>query len=216
MSKLLRPLLMACVAPMVFMAPAHAAEGSGSDLLSADRFQVRVRAVSVRPNVDSTVNIGGNVDDIGDGWSPEIDLTYFPMQKVGLELIAATTHHSVQYNVNTHLGNTWLLPPTLTVQYHPLRGSSNFSPYVGAGLNYSIFYNEKSGSAFNNLNVEGGVGYALQAGADYWVNDHWGFNIDVKRLWLNVDANVNLGSTPVRADIDIDPWVVGAGVSYRF
>jgi outer membrane protein len=202
--------LMACAA--------HASYADeNTDLLSKDRFQVRVRAVSVRPDVDSRVDIGGNVDDISDRWAPELDLTYFPMEQLGLELIAATTKHSVHYNIATHLGDTWVLPPTLTVQYHPLRGSDHkFSPYVGAGLNYSMFYGEDSGSGFNNLDVKGGVGYALQIGADYWINKNWGLNIDAKKMWLDINAEVYSGLTPIHADIDLDPWVVGAGVSYRF
>lgn len=206
--------LMLAAAPLILAMPAQA--GEGSDLLAKERFQIRARAISVRPDVDSRVSISGDVNDISDTWAPEVDLSYFLTDKVGLELIAATTKHSIHYNTATHLGDTWVLPPTLTVQYHPLRGDSKFSPYVGAGLNYSLFYGEKDGSAFNNLDVKGGVGYALQAGADYWLDDHWGLNIDVKKLWLDVNADVRSGTTPIHADIDLDPWVVGAGVSYKF
>ena len=41
-------------------------------------------------------------------------------------------------------------------------------------------------------------------------------NFDVKKIYLDVDAKMNLGATPVSADVDLDPWVIGAGVSYRF
>ena len=104
-------------------------------------------------------------------------------------------------------------PPTLTMQYH-FTPDSSFSPYLGAGLNYSMFYNENAATGFSNLDVKGGVGYALQAGADYWINENWGLNLDVKKIYLNIDAKLNDGA--VRADVDLDPWVVGAGVSYRF
>ena len=89
-----------------------------------------------------------------------------------------------------------------------------FSPYVGAGVNYSMFYGEDAKAPFTDLEIEGGFGAAAQAGVDYWVSNNWGLNLDVKKIWLNVDAKLNNGA--IRADIDLDPWVVGAGVSYRF
>lgn len=77
-----------------------------------------------------------------------------------------------------------------------------------------MFYNERSGTGFTDLEVEGGVGYAVQAGFDYWLNDNWGLNLDAKKIFLNIDAKLNNGA--IRADVDLDPWVVGTGISYRF
>lgn len=111
------------------------------------------------------------------------------------------------------MGSAWILPPTLTAQYH-FQPDETFSPYVGAGINYSIFYNEQADPAFNNLEVDGGVGVALQAGFDYWLDDHWGLNFDVKKLWLEVDGKLN--DSAITTEIDLDPVIVGAGVSYRF
>ena len=133
-----------------------------------------------------------------------------------MELIAATSKHKLTYNTTTPVGSALIVPPTLTLTYHPMRGESNFSPYVGAGINYSFFFKDKEAAGFTGQSMSGGVGYALQAGADYWLNDHWGLNVDVKKVFLNVDAKTNLGATAVRADVDLNPWVIGAGVSYRF
>lgn len=52
------------------------------------------------------------------------------------------------------------------------------------------------------------------AGFDYWLNDRWGVNFDVKKIFLNIDAESNNGA--ITADIDLDPWIVGADVAYRF
>jgi outer membrane protein len=183
-----------------------------SDLLSKDRFQVRVRALGVLPDESSSVNIGGEVK-VSNTVVPEIDLTYFLTDHIAAELIAATTHHKLSHSSGADLGETWVLPPTLTLQYH-FTPDQAFSPYVGAGLNYTMFYNEDTAAGFTNLKVDSGVGYALQAGADYWLDDHWGLNLDVKKLFLNVDAELNNGA--VKADVDLDPWLIGAGVSYRF
>lgn len=119
----------------------------------------------------------------------------------------------MNYTGGVNLGDAWILPPTLTLQYH-FTPHSTFSPYVGAGINYSMFYSEDAAAPFTGLDIDGGFGVALQAGADFWLNDHWGLNVDVKKLWLNMDAELNGGA--VRADVDLDPWIVGAGVAYRF
>lgn len=179
---------------------------------SADRFQLRVRAIDVKPDVSSSVNIGGEVD-ADYAIVPEVDITYFFTPHIAAELIAATSKHDVDYNGNTDLGSAWVLPPTLTMQYH-FTPENAFSPYIGAGLNYSIFYAEDTAAGFTDLEVSNGAGLALQAGADYWVNENWGINLDVKKIWLNVDAELNGGA--IQADIDMDPWVFGTGVSYRF
>lgn len=179
---------------------------------SKERFQIRVRAIDVIPDVDSSVNIGGEVD-ADYAITPEVDFTYFFTPHIAAELIAATSRHDVEYTGDVDLGKAWVLPPTVMLQYH-FTPDNAFSPYVGAGVNYSVFYGEDTASGFTDLNVDNGVGYGLQAGADYWINENWGVNLDVKKLWLNVDATLNNGA--IQADIDMDPWIVGAGVSYRF
>ncbi len=70
-------------------------------------------------------------------------------------------------SANVDLGNVWLLPPTLTAQYHftPLDEKA-FKPYVGAGLNYTLFYNEDAGNTIKGISYENKLGYAVQLGFD--------------------------------------------------
>ncbi len=187
------------------------AEVEGKSYLAKERFQVRARAIQVRPDEDSKVSIGGKVSADNDV-VPEVDLTYFLTNELALELIAATSKHDLGHSSGLDLGSAWALPPTLTLQYH-FRPQASFSPYVGAGVNYTMFYNEKSG-AVPDLDVGNGFGWALQAGADYWINENWGINVDVKKIFVDVDATLANGA--VRANVDVDPWVIGTGVSYRF
>ncbi len=200
------------VALAVLAAPAFAANVTGKSLTAKERFQVRLRGIQVHPHEDSWVNIGGEID-ADNQVVPEVDLTYFLTDNWAAELIAATSKHKLTHSGGADLGSAWALPPTLTLQYH-FQPHQAFSPYLGAGLNYTVFYNEDTASGFTDLNVGNGVGWALQAGADYWVNDHWGMNVDVKKIFVNVDASLNNGA--IHGDLDVDPWVIGAGVSYRF
>ncbi len=198
--------------------PAMAERGAvnGSDWLAKERFQLRVRALAVVPQEDSSVSLNGAklADEIkiSNALVPEVDLTYFFTNNIAAEIIAGTARHEMDFG-GANLGEAWILPPTLTLQYHFMPDQA-FSPYIGAGINYSILYAEDAGTGFSDLKVDNGVAPALQAGFDYWINDNWGFNLDVKKVWLNVDASLNNGA--IKADVDLDPWLIGAGVSYRF
>jgi len=113
----------------------------------------------------------------------------------------------------TDIGDAWIVPPTLTLQYH-FMPDQPFKPYVGAGINYSFFWGEDEAAGINKLDMTGGFGWALQAGFDYKINDNWYFNMDVKKVFVNVDASINSGA--ITADVDLDPWDVGVGLGYKF
>lgn len=179
--------------------------------IEKENFMFRLRGIGVIPNEDQSLT-GGTTVDIDATVVPEFDITYFWTDHIATELILATTPHDVTVNPATSLGDVWLLPPTLTLQYH-FTPEKTFSPYVGAGINYTFFYNEDPG-AFASVDYDNSVGFALQAGFDYWVDENWGLNLDVKRLWLDTDVNVAAGA--VTGEVEIDPWIVGAGISYRF
>lgn len=179
---------------------------------------VRARGVYVVPNESATTSIGGTVG-ISDDIVPELDFTYFISDNIGIELILATTKHSVTalntaLGASASLGTVMLLPPTLTMQYH-FDSMGDFSPYVGAGVNYTFYYSENApGGVINDIDYKDGFGIALQAGFDFKINAKWYFNVDVKRIWLNTDVSINSGA--VTADVDIDPWVIGVGFTYAY
>lgn len=206
MTKTTSSFILAAMAASAFLLAPQTAKAEAGDWL------MRARAINVAPDEDSTVNIGGKVD-VSNQVVPEIDFTYFLTNNIAAELILATALHELDHSGGANLGEAWILPPTLTLQYH-FTPEASFSPYVGAGVNYSMFYGEDSGAGFTDLEVEGGFGYAFQGGFDYWLNDKWGINADIKKIYLNIDAELNNGG--VRADVDLDPWIFGAGASYRF
>ncbi len=213
MKKISKITLLASAAVIAFSAPSVARDLG--DTWSKERFQIRARAIGVFADGDGIVNGTALGTDVGNSVTPELDITYFFTQNIAAELIAATAKHEIDAG-NLNLGEAWILPPPLTLQYH-FTPDEKFSPYVGVGLNYSYFYGEDDGKGFNDLEVDGGVGYAVQAGFDYWLSDNWGLNFDAKYVDLDVDVDVNLGSTALSADnVDLNPWIIGAGVSYRF
>ena len=178
---------------------------------------VRGRFIAVVPQESADISsIGGDVD-ISNAYVPELDLTWFFTKNIAVEAIAAITPHDVKAT-NTSLGNVdlgsvWLLPPTVLLQYHHPFGK--WKPYVGAGVNYTVFFNEDApGGTVTHISYDNSFGWAMQAGVDYMLTDHWLLNLDVKKLFLNTDVNINNGA--IKANVDIDPWIVGVGVGYRF
>lgn len=179
-------------------------------------WQIRLRAIDVVPDESSTTSIGGEAR-VDSAIMPELDITYFWTDHIATELILATSKHNVNARGTAlgdlSLGDVWVLPPTLTLQYHVNPGGK-VRPYVGAGVNYTIFYGDDPGNDIGSIKYEDGFGFALQAGADFQIDDTWFFNVDAKRIWLNTDVEINGGG--VTADVDLNPWVFGIGFGRRF
>ena len=198
-------------------------------------WMVRGRIISVLPDESADLSVAntalaGGVD-IGDQYVPELDITYFFTKNIAAELILAVTPHDVDAvnvtvpgaltDATVDLGDVWLLPPTLTLQYHFDTGTQ-FKPYVGAGVNATFFFNEDEGSVADGIDYDPSFGGALQVGFDYDLDGQpggWLLNADVKKVWINPDVTVDfttaLGAT-VDADVDINPLVVGIGFGYKY
>lgn len=128
------------------------------------------------------------------------------------------------------LGETKHLPPTVTVQYFPMDRNSPFQPYVGAGVNYTNFFSEKTtgtltdalGTASSKLKLDDSIGLAAEVGIDYMLSENIGVNaaiwwadIDTEGTIKTYDAAGNRGPTG-KIDVDIDPFVYMVGLSYKF
>ena len=213
-------LLLAAAAMGAFATPAMAAAG--------DTY-VRVRAIMVAPNEKSggilpalpteTVSVNNSV-------MPEVDITKMVSDNIGFELIAATTKHTASGVTGVtggigKLASTWVLPPTLTAQYH-FAPSGKVRPYVGAGVNYTLFHSEKATNAFEaaagqtNVKMKSSFGWAGQVGVDIDLNERMFLNLDVKYIDIDTRATLvttNLGTQSVK--VSLDPLVFGVGVGFR-
>ena len=180
----------------------------------AGSWMVRARAIGVVPDESSTVTGATGTADFSNTIVPELDFSYFFTNNIAAELILATSKHTATLHGagDTDLGSAWVLPPTLTVQYH-FTDLSWAKPYVGAGVNYTMYYNEKAG-ALSKPDLQDAFGLALQAGVDVPIDDRWSWNLDVKKIFVDADATWNAGA--ISADVNLNPWVIGTGVGYRF
>jgi outer membrane protein len=164
---------------------------------------------------------------VSNSFMPELDFTYMATSHIGAELILATTKHHASGRTGTtgsigRLASTWVLPPTLTLQYHFMPDGA-IRPYVGAGVNYTIFYSEKASAGLKaavgptTVGMKDSVGYALQAGVDVPLTRRTFVNFDVKYLDINttaVLATTAIGTQRVR--VHLDPIVVGMGFGMKF
>ncbi|CCV05903.1 Uncharacterized outer-membrane protein y4mB [Mesorhizobium metallidurans STM 2683] len=182
-------------------------------------WQIRLRALGVITEDSGYVNaVPGSSLSYSNSVTPELDISYFFTDNVAAELILGTTYANItgQGSIGAlgNIGKVWLLPPTLTLQYH-FTDFGAFKPYVGAGVNYTIFYHQEAGSA-DDLKVKNTFGTALQVGFDYMVDQHWGVNFDVKKLFLKPDFDVTVAGAKQTGKAELDPWLIGAGVTYHF
>lgn len=194
---------------------------------------VRGRVIHVNPN-DSSGTLALNGADTGlKGVSvnsdtvPELDITYMLTPNWGVELILGYSEHTVKgeksWAVLGDVIDSKVLPPTLTLQYH-FRPQAAIRPYVGAGVNYTYFFDEKvpGSSALSSpddkVSLESSWGLALQAGVDIAINQDWFINMDVKYLDIDTTASFKnvLGTNRAKIDADIDPFVYGIGIGRRF
>ena len=214
-------ILYAGLAPLLFTlaVPAHAEAG---DVL------VRVRGIVVAPTEDSGEVLPafpGSEVKVDNAVMPEVDFTYMFSDSIGAELILATTKHHVA-GAGTldglgRVGSTWVLPPTLTLQYH-FAPAAKVRPYVGAGVNYTIFYSEdahdylESAIGPTDINMKDSFGYAVQAGLDFDLTESVFANTDVKYIDMDTTARLNTGGAVNRVKVSLDPIVFGVGLGMRF
>ncbi|MDQ1154023.1 outer membrane protein [Brevundimonas sp. SORGH_AS 993] len=216
--------LMLAAAAAIVATPALAQSPVQSDATwtapRAGDWIVTGRVTDVFSKADDAVKTAADADtglhvDVGDSVMPTLGFTYFLTDHLAVEAILGATKHEIRAQGGTTdvaVHETWVLPPVVTLQYRPLT-EGRFSPYVGAGVNYMVFFDGKDKNGFK-VKLDDGFGYALQAGADVGLKGPWSLNLDVKKVWFKTDAEINDGA--LNSDVHLDPWVVSVGVGRKF
>ncbi len=201
---------------------------------------IKAGSISVQPNVDSDpVDVAGlatfpNGVDVGNEVQLGLTGAYMLTDRWGIELLAASpfSHDITLTDVPLNAGDTKQLPPTLSLQYYPEFGSEKFNPFVGLGLNNTIFFEESvsddlnsaldgivslpAGSVDAELDLDNSVGLAAQIGLDYMISEHILINGTI--WWIDIDtkATIYTAVADVTFDVDIDPFVYLLSIGYRF
>jgi outer membrane protein len=175
---------------------------------------------------DWIVRVGGHYVDpksdnhpvvsVDSGQSLTFNATYMLTPNWGVELLAAWPFsHDITLNADgSRVAETKHLPPTLSLQYHFLP-DGRIRPYVGAGLNATLFFDEKTTGALagTDLKLDDSFGVAGQLGVDFALSDVWMINVDAR--WIDIDTDARLDGAGI-GSVAIDPWAFGLSVGRRF
>ncbi len=180
---------------------------------------VRFGVANVNPNDSSTgLSLVGSTATVGVDGNSQVfaNLSYMIKENVALELLAATpfSHDIVGTGALSGLGKvgeTKQLPPTFSIQYH-FKPKASVRPYVGAGINYTIFFSEKATNTITSLKLDNSLGLAFQAGVDIDITKNWFFNADIRYINIETTATTDLGT----AEVKINPIVISLGIGTRF
>jgi len=165
---------------------------------------LRLRAIQVEPDV------GGDFPglDVDSATGGEVAFTGFMSEHWAIELGVGTTKHDLSIS-GANIGSVKLMPVNLMLQYHFMR-ESVFRPYIGAGGNYTRFYEVNFAGGAEDVDRDR-FGPVAQVGFDIALGKSLLLNADVKKVWLETDAN-GLASGTVK----LDPWVYAIGIGFRF
>lgn len=197
--------LLVAAALMVPVAHAHQA----GDIL------VRGGAATVTPNSSGDDVLGTGHLDPDTNTQLGLTLSYMLTDNWAVELLAATPFsHSVSTAGLGEVAKIKHLPPTLMGQYYFGNAQSKVRPYVGAGINYTTFFDEKGRGALDGTSVklDDSWGLAVQAGLDMKVTDNWFVNASAWYIDIDTDVETAVGTFKT----DIDPMVLMVGLGYRF
>lgn len=193
-------------------------------------FMVRLQGTFLYTDDDmGRVTLGGAPQSIAPAESyttnsvlPTATLTYFFTKNIAAELFCCFATSDVKLDVpggSVPLGDTWMFPPALTLQYH-FTGMGNFKPYVGVGAQWIHFFSEGVRNAVaDKMSIDDAFGFTLQAGVDIEIGNGWYMNADVKKSFLDTEVtfvNFQGGGQTLRVDHDLDPWIFSVGIGYRF
>ncbi len=209
----------------MFATPAMAQDNDGS-------LQIKVLGTFVLPdgkidkiNTDIVGLPAGTQTEASDNFVPTLAVEYFVSPQFSLETICCMTQHDVDAVSGLPgaelVSDAKLIPATLTAKYHFDLGG--VKPYVGAGATYFWWVDVEPGAATVPLGVtrttlSDELGLVLQGGMDIALGDSgMGVTLDAKRYFVGTTARWYAGNTlAIETEHDLDPWVLSAGVSYRF
>ncbi len=187
----------------------------------AGTWTVAAGAHYVDPKDDNgTLANGAFAVDVDGDVRPTLSGEYFVANNVGVELLAAIPfHHDLTLTDaagNKVEGKTQHLPPTLSLQYHfdGYNLPMNVKPFVGVGVNYTTFFNEKLYLGPKaDLEIDDSVGVAGHIGLDIPFADTESFRIDAR--YMEIKPDVSLNGTDI-GSVDISPWVYGVAFVKSF
>ena len=184
-----------------------------SNAYEAGDFILRAGLASVQPDESPFGTLKTLDASVDDAEALGITFSYMFTEHFALGLLASTPFkHDISSGGNK-IAEIQLLPPTLHLEYFPLESSSKWHPFVGAGVNYTTFFEEKTSLGQGDLELDDSFGLSLEAGIDYKINDKWIVNATVWNIDIETDAKLDGDDI---GGIKLDPWVYMVSIGYVF
>lgn len=196
---------------------------------------INARILNIAPDVGSnditdlsgaSAGLGGI--DVDDAYSLGVDITYMITSNFGVELMLDTSSKHDIKGANglpvQNVGDVTVLPPSLIAVWH-FMPKNNIRPYVGAGLNYTMFFSESTtseltsglGATSTGLSVDDTLSLIAQVGVDVDINKEWYVSFDAKYIDMDTTATIQVdGADAAKVDFDVNPLILGIGVGTRF
>jgi len=172
---------------------------------------VRVGGTYVDPKSDN-----GDVVEVDGAPSLTFEVGYMVTDNWAVELLAAWPfEHDINLAAGgTEVASTKHLPPTLYAVYH-FNQTGRVQPYLGGGLNYTIFFDEDTTGplAGADLELDPSFGVSVVAGVDFTLNERWFANASVR--YINIETDAELDGADLET-VEIDPICWGLNIGYRF
>jgi outer membrane protein len=206
--------------------PAFAEDPQGKIQVKAFATLVDPSAKITKVNTDRIGLAAGSQTKAYTNVTPTVAIEYFLTPNVSVETIAGVTQHDVvgagALAGAKLISNANIIPATVTAKYHVNLGGG-VKPYLGAGPSYFIIFGEEPDATARTLgatrvDLSNELGLALQGGIDFALDDSGlGLSLDAKRYFMNTTARFFAGNAlALSTKHELDPWVVSAGISYRF
>lgn len=190
------------LAALLVLATASVSLAAGQNF---KRWSVGTQIMYLNPDVDENLVGAVSADDTMTGG---LTVEYFFTPNISTEVVAAVAHANLKIG-DVGIGNTWLLPPSFYVKYHPMP-QWKISPYVGGGFCWIFPWDESS--VLGKLKVDDAFGWAAKAGADIHIMGNLYGNVDV--MYLNAEHDAKLNGE--KFDLDLKVWSYNVGLKYRF
>ncbi len=175
---------------------------------------VRIGGTDIAPKQDNGTLGGGNVDVMSKlGMSFNVD--YRLCRYVSFDLLGVIPYVQHIKIDGSDIASTKHLPPTLSVQLHPLQFEgawARIDPYVGVGVNRTFFFSEHVANGAH-LQLSNTWGVAAQVGVDANLTSRWLVGADVRYIQIEPDASINGAAL---GTVKINPFVYSLNVGYRF
>jgi|SRR5450755_1763987 outer membrane protein len=181
------------------------------------------------PFVPAGVNIkADNVETLYVGYvrrlSPhfkaELAIGYPPLTKT--EGSGPATLGSVPYNGQVISTARWIAPTAL-LEYNFFDENAKLRPFIGAGVNYTTFYDRDSTAAGNaasggptKLSLTSSIGPAATAGLSYKLGGRWGLNASYSISRVNTHLVADTAGLIRTTSIKFGPQALIVSVGYSF